>query len=179
MFPVYIFAVLGLVLVLVIFCVAYYRIYQHNINKVLKNAAYSHKPMPAPFHIALVAVIIFLLIAVVFSFVIGFGMGYRALDDDSEGEIDVNTIYAQIKDIEENVTPTESLMTVETIERNYEPYHQELTFRLYEGLMIKRDDQPISLSDLQAGDFVSIVLFTDLGGVEDMIKIELLDGEQS
>lgn len=178
MFPVYIFAILGLVIVLITFCVVYYRIYQHNINKVLDNETYSHKPMPAPFHIVLVATIIFLLIAIALSFVIGFGMGYRSLDDDGEGQIDINTIYAQIKDIEENVTSVESIMTVETIEFNYEPYHKELTFRLYDGLMIERNDQPISLSDLQTGDFVSIVLFTDVGGVEDIIKIELLDGEQ-
>ncbi len=177
MFPVYIFAILGLILVLIIFCVVYYQIYKHNINKVLKNSTHSHKPMPAPFHIALITTIIFLLIAVVISFVIGFGMGYRTLDNDSEGETDVNTIYAQIKEIQENITPVESMMTVETIELNYEPYHKELTFRLYKGLVIEQNDQSISLSDLKAGDFVSIVLFTDLGGVEDIIKIELLDAE--
>ena len=104
-------------------------------------------------------------------------MGYRTLDNDSEGETDVNTIYAQIKEIQENITPVESMMTVETIELNYEPYHKELTFRLYKGLVIEQNDQSISLSDLKAGDFVSIVLFTDLGGVEDIIKIELLDAE--
>lgn len=178
MLPVYVFTVLGLVLLLVVFCIIYYRIYKYNINRVLEDPTYMHKPMPAPFHVAIVATIIFLIFAIGISFAVGFGMGYRALDDDGKGQIDVNTIYAQIKDIEENVTSVESMMTVDTIELNYEPYYKELTFRLYEGLMIERNDQPISLSDLQAGDFVSIVLLTDLGGVEDIIKIELLDGEQ-
>ena len=178
MFPAFIFVILGLAIVLITFCVIYYRIYQHNINKVLENGTHLHKPMPAPFHIVLVATIIFLLIAIVLSFVIGFGMGYRSLDDNGEGQIDINTIYAQIKDIDENVTSAESIMTVDALEFNYEPYHKELTFRLYDGLMIERNDKPISLSDLQTGDFISIVLLTDLGGVEDIFKIELLDGEQ-
>ena len=43
--------------------------------------------------------------------------------------------------------------------------------------MIEQDGQPISVSDLKEGQFVSIVLLTDLGGVEDIFKIEVIDRE--
>ena len=177
MLPMYLWVVLGLILCIVAFCILYYQLYKRHINRVLANGTPTRKPMPAPLHVALAATLIFLLCSIGISFVVGFGMGYRALDGDEEGQIDVNTICAQIKEIQEYVTPVESLMTVETVERNYEPDCQIETFLLYEGLMIEQDGQPISVSDLKEGQFVSIVLLTDLGGVEDIFKIEVIDRE--
>ncbi len=176
--PVFIFVILALVIVLIIFCAVYYRIYKRNINRALEDTTNARKPMPAPFHVALGAVLTFLVLTIGISFTAGIGIGYHALDKDGKGQIDVNTVYAKITDIDGNVSPAESMMTVETIERNYEPYQEKLTLRLYEDLVIERDNKTVSVSDLQAGDLVAIVFLTDLGGTEDVFKIEVLEQRQ-
>ena len=43
--------------------------------------------------------------------------------------------------------------------------------------MIEWHDQQLSVSDLDVGDLVSVTLLTDLLGVEDVFKIQLLDDE--
>ena len=168
-FPIYFLLLLGILCLLIVVCIAYYRIYKCKINKALDGTT-PHKPMPSPFNVAVALIVIFLLFAILMSFVIGFGMGYRSLDND-DGEIDVNAFYAEVQTVEADT------ITVKGIQLNDEKYRGEFTFQLYEGLMIEWHEQPILLSDLDEGDLISIVLVTDAGGIEDIFKIYLLDDE--
>ena len=95
-------------------------------------------------------------------------MGYRSLDRESDGQIDIQTLYAEITEIRTDT------ITVEGLQLNGTDYCSEFTFQLHEGLMIECNDTQISVSDLNEGDFVSSILLTDLGGIEDVFKIYLI-----
>lgn len=166
--PLYILLLLGMLILLIGICVAYYWIYKKKINLALHGASTQSKPMPAPFSVAAVLIIAFLLFAILLSFIIGFGMGYRSLDRESDGQIDIQTLYAEITEIGTDT------ITVEGLQLNGTNYRSEFTFQLHEGLMIECNDTQISISDLNEGDFVSIILLTDLGGIEDVFKIYLI-----
>ncbi|MGN0351647.1 MAG: hypothetical protein ACI4ES_08335 [Roseburia sp.] len=168
--PIYFLLLLGMVFLLITACVVYYLIYKRKINMALDGTTEQHKPMPAPFNVAVALTIIFLLFAILMSFIIGFGIGYRSLDND-DGQIDIHAFYAEVQEIRAET------ITVKGIQLNDEEYRDESTFQLYEGLMIEWHEQPISLSDLDEGDLVSIILITDAGGIEDVFKIYLLDDE--
>jgi len=167
--PAYILLLLGVMLFLVGVCAVYYWVYKKKINLALNGAASPSKPMPAPFGVATVLIIAFLLFGILMSFIIGFGMGYRALKDEPEGEIDIQTLYAEITEIGPDT------ITVEGLQLNGTDYSSEYTVHLYEGLMIEWNDRQIAASDLNEGDFVSIILLTDVAGVEDVFKIYLIN----
>ena len=163
-----------LAFVLAFLCLVYYFIYKRHVNRTLVNAQ-TCRYMPAPFHVALAAAIMFLLLTVGAGLAIIFRMDYAVLDSQDDNPTDINTICAEISEIEIGATAAENSMTVEALEYNYESYHAELTFHLYEGLEIVKNGRKISATELKAGDVIAITLLTDLGGVEDLIKIELLD----
>lgn len=169
-FPIYFLFLLGMLFILIVICIAYYRIYKCRINKTLDGTTTLQKPMPSPFNVAVALTVVFLLFAILMSFVIGFVMGYRS-PDNVDGEIDVNTFYAEVQAVDAGT------ITVKGIQLNDEKYRGEFIFQLYESLMIEWHEQPILLSDLDEGDLISIVLVTDSGGIEDIFKIYLLDDE--
>ena len=170
----YIFVIIVLAFVLAFLCLVYCFIYKRHINRALVNAQ-TCRYMPAPFHVALAAAIMFLLLTVGAGLAIIFRMDYAVLDSQDDNPTDINTICAEISKIETGATAAESSMTVEALEYNYESYHAELTFHLYEGLDIVKNGRKISATELKAGDVIAITLLTDLGGVEDIIKVEVLD----
>ncbi len=174
MFPVYIFVIMVLAFVLAFLCLVYCFIYKRHINRALVNAQ-TCRYMPAPFHVALAAAIMFLLLTVGAGLAIIFRMDYAVLDSQDDNPTDINTICAEISEIEIGATAAENSMTVEALEYNYESYHAELTFHLYEGLEIVKNGRKITADELKAGDVVAITLLTDLSGVEDIIKVEVLD----
>ena len=163
-----------LAFVLAFLCLVYCFIYKRHINRALVNAQ-TCRYMPAPFHVALAAAIMFLLLTVGAGLAIIFRMDYAVLDSQDDNPTDINTICAEISEIEIGATAAENSMTVEALEYNYESYHAELTFHLYEGLEIVKNGRKISATELKAGDVVAITLLTDLSGVEDIIKVEVLD----
>ena len=163
-----------LAFVLAFLCLVYCFIYKRHINRALVNAQ-TCRYMPAPFHVALAAAIMFLLLTVGAGLAIIFRMDYAVLDSQDDNPTDINTICAEISEIEIGATAAENSMTVEALEYNYESYHAELTFHLYEGLEIVKNGRKITADELKAGDVVAITLLTDLSGVEDIIKVEVLD----
>ena len=162
--PAYLLFFLGMLILLVMVCIIYYRIYKRTINRALTDTSKKHKAMPAPFSIVAILTIIFLLFNIFLSYIIGFGMAYRTFDSD-DGQIDVHAFYAEVQEIGDNT------ITVKGIQLNEKEYREVLTYQLYDGIEIEWNGQLISLGDLNEGDMVSIILLTDLGGIEDIFKI--------
>ena len=87
-----------------------------------------------------------------------------------DGQIDVTAFYAEIISIDENA------VTVKGIALNEKEYRQEVTFQLHESVIIEWNNQPLTIGNLGEGDLVSIILIEDVLGVEDIFKIQLLEG---
>ena len=69
-------------------------------------------------------------------------------------------------------------LIVEGISLNDENYRGEFKYDVVKGTKLEWHITPISLSDLDEGDLISITLVTDRGGVTDVFKIQLLDDEK-
>lgn len=69
-------------------------------------------------------------------------------------------------------------LIVEGISLNDENYRGEFKYDVVKGTKLEWHNTPISLSDLDEGDLISITLVTDRGGVTDVFKIQLLDDEK-
>ncbi|HMM06907.1 MAG TPA: hypothetical protein PKD52_09595 [Clostridiales bacterium] len=85
---------------------------------------------------------------------------------------DIQTFYAEVKDVGDNT------ILVEGISLNDESYRGEFRYDVWEATKLEWRNSPISLSDLDEGDLVSITLITDRGGITDIFKIQLLDDEK-
>lgn len=168
MFPLFLIFVAGLLAVLIGCCVLYIRFYKRRINEALNGTLKKQKAMPAPFTVAIMLLIAFLIFAVFMSFVIGFGSGYRSLDGKEDGQIDVNAFYAEIISIDE------SEITVNGISMNEKDYRGEFTFYLHESVIVEWNSQQIRPDELREGDMVAIILLRDVAGVEDLFKIQVL-----
>lgn len=170
MFPLYLIFVAGLLAILIGCCVLYIRFYKRRINEALNGTLKKPKAMPAPFTVAIMLLITFLILAVFMSFVIGFGLGYRSLDGKEDGQIDVTAFYAEISSIDE------SKITVNGISLNEKDYRGEFTFELHESVLVEWNGQHILPNSLHEGDLIAIILLKDVAGVEDIFKIQLLEG---
>lgn len=168
MFPLFLIFVAGLLVVLIGCCVLYVRFYKRRINEALNGTLKMSKTMPAPFTVAIMLLIAFLIFAVFMSFVIGFGSGYRSLDGEEDGQIDVNAFYAEIISIDERT------ITVNGISLNQKDYRGELTFQLHESVIVEWNGQQIAPNNLQEGDLIAIILLKDVVGLEDIFKIQVL-----
>lgn len=166
MFPLFLIFVVGLLVILSSGCVLYLHFYKRRINKALNGS--TNKTMPAPFNVAIVLLIAFLIFMVFISFVGGFGLGYRSLDSKEDGQIDVTAFYAEIISIDE------SNITVDGISLNEENYRGEFIFQLHESVIVEWNGEQIMLDTLKKGDLIVIVLIRDVVGIEDIFKIQLL-----
>ena len=105
-------------------------------------------------------------------------MGYKAAYDAYEESLsqasnfDIQTYYAEITEIDSN-----SLL-VKGISLNDEDHRSEFRYDVLEGTILEWHNTPISLSDLNEGDLISITLVVDLTGTTDVFKIQLLDDEK-
>lgn len=166
MFPLFLILVLGMITVFIGGCFVYIQLYKRRVNKVLNGAV--KKIMPAPFHAAIVLLIIVLIFAVFISFISGFGLAYRSLENKIDGQIDITAFYGEIISIDEHS------ITVKGLSINEKEYRDEFVFELHESVIIEWHNQPISLDELHKGDLIAIILVTDVAGLEDIFKIQLL-----
>lgn len=164
--PIYILVLLGTIIFLAAFYIGYSLIYKRKNSTASSRTSEQQKLMPAPLHVAAVLIIVFLFIALLFSLFLHYGISHPITKD---GEIDVDAFYAEVKEVGEDT------VTVAGIPLNDKAYRGEFTFQTYEGLPVEWHDRQISISDLDEGNLVSVVLLTDLGGTEDIFKIRLLD----
>ena len=166
MFPLFLILTAILSVTFIAACGLYLKFYKRKINMALNGMTV--KAIPAPLHIAVIFLIVFLICMVFISFVCGFGVAYRSFENE-EGQIDVTAFYAEIVSIDE------SHITVEGISLNEKDYRGEFTLELHESIIIEWHGQQIAPTDLCEGDMVAIILIQDIGGIEDIFKIQLLD----
>ncbi len=157
LFPAFVLFLCGTVLLFAAACAVYGRLYKRRPAR---------RRLPPPFPAAAVLGALFLLAAVP----LGFALGLRLADRGADAQIDVHAFYAEVESV-----GTETL-AVQGLAINSAEDRGARTLRLYEGLPVERDGAPIPLSELKAGDLVSVVLLTDTGGTEEIFKIELLEG---
>lgn len=164
-------------IVLILFiavCCVYFRIYKRKINEALVNASNQGNPLPAPYSVATILLVVFLLLAIFMSFFVGMGVGYRSFDKQkNEGQIDIHAFYAEVKEINNDT------ITVSGSEINDIKYQGDFTYQLYDGLIIEYHEQPIAIDDIVEGDHVEIILLTAANGYEDIFKIQLISPHNS
>ena len=167
--PAFLLFLMILLILFLALCFLYFRIYKRRINEALVNASNQGKTLPAPFSIATILLVVFLLLAIILSFFAGLWAGHQILEKQmDEGQIDVHAFYAEVKEISNNA------ITVSGMQVNDEKYQGEFTYQLYDGLIIEYHEQAISIDDINEGDHVEIILLTAVNGYEDIFKIQLI-----
>lgn len=173
LFPAY-FIIIALVVAFPTIIIAVYlQIYKRNINKAL-NKGEKHSPMAPPHKVAIILTIAVLFVGISVSFLSGYKIAYNYFEKDVEhfSATDLDTFYAEVKEVGDNT------ITVEGISLNEEKYRGELQYEVWGEVSIVWNNEIISLTDLEKGDLVSIILITGEGhidGITDIFKIQLLD----
>lgn len=171
--PIYFIFIVVMLALLIGGCAWYVEYYKRKINESLADTQKKRKAMPAPFNVAIMLLIAFLIFAIFISFAIGFGIGYRSLDDEPENQYEgqIESFYAKVVNVDEYS------ITVKGIDLNEKDFRGEFTYDLPEEIIIEWRDEIILLSDLEKDDMVSIILMKDMSGVEYIYKIQLLKDE--
>lgn len=173
-FPIFFLIVLAIAALLVATVAVYFHAYKRNINKVLETNEHTRIPMTPPYKVAIVLTIVVLIVGISISYFVGYKVAYDNYEESSSqtSTFDIQTFYAKVKEVNGNA------LLVEGISLNDQSYRGELNYDISEGTKMEWHNTPISLSDLDEGDLISITLVTDRGGVTDVFKIQLLDDEK-
>lgn len=178
-FPAFFLMVLALVIFLIVIVAVYFQVYKYNINKALVAKDAHHAPMASPYKVATVLTIIFLLVAVMISYFIG----YKAAYDDFEYGLEQSslvheTFYAEVKKVDGQ------RVLVQGLDINDRDYRGEYTLEIYGETELTWHDTEISVSDLKEGHIISVLLAFPDGTVEvsdtiiDIAKIQLLSDDK-
>ena len=168
-FPVFMIIILFVIILLVATLAVYLYIYKRKINRVLVTGESGTK-MPAPYKVAAVLTVVLLVIGIMVSYFVGYKVAYDRIEK-SMGQLspmDIQTFYAEVKEIAPNT------ITVEGLSLNEEQYRGIIQYDVLEETSIVRGDDVIKLSDLEQGDVVAITLVTGAGDITDIFKIQLL-----
>lgn len=172
-FPIFFLIVLAVTVLLIATSAVYLKVYKRNINKALKTNANTHNPMAPPYKVAIVLTIAVLIVGLLISYFMGYKVAYDKYEESlSRMTFDIQTFYAEVKEVSDNT------VLVEGISLNDENYQGEFKYNITEGTKLERGNTSISLSDLDEGDLVSVILITDSSGITDIFKIQLLDNER-
>ncbi len=154
------FAILFVAALLFITLAVYLHIYKKKINWVLSTGESGAK-MPAPYKVAIVLTVALLLVGIVSSYFIGYKVAYDHFEDSAWqlSPSDIQTFYAEVKEIETNS------ITVEGIALNEEQYRGVFQYDVW--------NDEINLSDLEQGDMIAITLLT-AADTTNIFKIQLL-----
>lgn len=165
--PFYLWLFLAAIAILLTLCALYFHLYKRRINAALHTPD-RPRPLPAPFHVAAILAVVFLALSIVLSFLTGFGVAYRAMDDP-EGEIDVTAFYARVAEVGGET------LVVEGLPLNRPEFRGTQTLQLYPGLPVLWHSQVVDTAQLQPGNSVCVILLTDVTGIEEIFKIEILN----
>ncbi len=173
-FPIYFLLVLAIAALLAATVAVYFQLYKRKINKALETNTDNRDPMTPPHQVAIVLTIAVLIVGILISYLVGYKAAYDKYEEDlaQTSAFDIQAFYAEVKAVGDNT------ILVEGIALNDESYRGEFRYDLWETTKLEWRNTPISLSDLDEGDLVSITLITDRGGITDIFKIQLLDDEK-
>lgn len=172
-FPIFFLVVLAVAALLIVTVAVYFQVYKRNINKTLETNASTHVPMTPPYKVAIVLTIAVLIVGILISYFSGYKAGYDSYEKRVKtSAFDIQTFYAEVKEVGDNT------ILVEGISLNDESHRGEFRYDVWEETKLEWHNTPISLSDLDEGDLVSITLITGGGGITDIFKIQLLDDEK-
>ena len=173
-FPIFFLPALAVTALLIVTVVVYFQVYKRNKKKALETNAGTHaSPTPWDKTAILLTIVVFI-VGIVISYFMGYKAAYDAYEESlsQTSNFDIHTYYAEITEIDSN-----SLL-VKGISLNDEDYRSEFRYDVLEGTILEWHNTPISLSDLNEGDLISITLVVDLTGTTDVFKIQLLDDEK-
>lgn len=147
------------------------------INKAIEGEKVYPK-IAARFKMVMISTIVILFVGIIASLFMGYKIGYNRFEESINhfSANDIETYYAEVKAVSEDT------ITVAGISLSEEKYHREFCYQISSEVSIICGDEPISLTDLEKGDLVSITLITGKGhliGITDIFKVTLLQGRET
>lgn len=172
-FPIFFLPVLAVATLLIVTVVVYFQVYKRNKRKALETNSGTHVPLTPWDKTAILLTIAVFIVGIVISYFVGYKTAYDTYEESlSQASIfDIQTYYAEIKEIDG------STLFVEGVSLNDENYRGEFQYDVQDGTKLEWHDAPISFSDLEDGDLISITIIVDRTGIADIFKIQLLDDE--
>jgi len=178
-FPAFFLMALVLVIFLIVIVAVYFQIYKRNINKALVEKSASSAPLASPYKVIIVLTIIFLLVATMISYFIGYKTAYDDFEYGLEQSNLVHeTFYAEVKSVDG------SHILVQGLEINDRNYRGEYTLQIYGETEMIWHNTKISISDLEVGHVVSVEIYSVDGVIDtsadvlmDIAKIKILSDE--
>lgn len=175
-FPAFFLMVLALVIFLIVIVAVYFQMYKCNINKALTVKDEHPAPMPSPHKLAMVLMVIFLLVAVMISYFVGYKTAYDDFEYGLEQSNLVHkTFYAEVKAVDGQ------RVLVQGLEINDRDYRGEYTLEIYNETELTWHGTEISIADLEVGHIVSVEIYSVDGVIDtssdifvDIAKIQIL-----
>ena len=160
-FPIFTFVVLLVIITPFLVIATYSQFYKKHLNKVLTDKEY-HRKMASPQKVAIVSTYVILFISIFVSFIGGYRLAknYYEQSIDHFSSTDIETYYAEV------ITVNDNILIVDGISINEEKYQGEFKYEITEEVIVVKDDKLISVSQLEEGDLVSVVLVTGEGHIE-------------
>lgn len=171
-FPVFTFVVLLVIITPFLVIAVYSQFYKKHLNKVLTDKEY-HGKMASPQKVAIVSTYVILFISIFVSFIGNYRLAknYYEQSIDHFSSTDIETYYAEV------ITVNDNILIVDGISMNEEKYQGEFKYEITGEVSVVKDDKLISVSQLEEGDLVSVVLVTGEGhieGITDVFKITVI-----
>lgn len=169
LFPAFLVITIFVIIVPVVIIAVYLQVYKRHINKALNNNEHRTQ-MASPHKVIIVSTIVVLFVGIIVSLFVGYktAQDYYERSIDEFSAIDLETYYAEVKEVSENT------LTVKGLSINEEKYQGEFQYEIWGEVSVVKDGNLIALSDLEQGDIVSIILVAGEGhikGITDVFKI--------
>ena len=167
LFPAFLIITIFVIIIPIAIIAVYLQIYKRHINNALTNSEHRTQ-MASPHKVIIVSTIIVLFIGVFASLLVGYktAQNYYESSIDEFSATDLETYYAEVKEVNERT------LTVKGLPINEAKYQGEFQYEIWGEVT-----EIITLSELEQGDIVSIILITGEGhvkGITDAFKITLI-----
>ena len=172
LFPAFLIITIFVIIIPIAIIAVYLQIYKRHINHALNNGEHRTQ-MASPHKVIIISTIVVLFIGVFASLFVGYktAQNYYEASIDEFSATDLETYYAEVKEVNDGT------LTVKGLSINEEKYQGEFQYEIWGEVTIVQGSEIITLSDLEQGDIVSIILITGEGhvkGITDAFKITLI-----